>query len=319
VKIPVDILNRCGSFVIITLFFWLSLENLQASGGRAGNFLRLGASARAIGMGNGQTANWDNAFTAYYNPGGLGFHSTRSVSAANQFLSLDRRLSSIAFAANLPPAAGIGIVWIHAGVVGIDGRTTSGEHTATYSSAEDAIFFSFARQFKNRISIGLTLKILQNQLPTGDKRVQGGGIGYDAGIIYKVSDNLSAGLILQNINSAYQWSSDAFSDRKRVYKDQFPLETKFGLSYTAERFLAAADLGIEIIDSEILTTSFQGGMEYYYGELTVLRIGLQNDTFTFGAGIIHTLFDRFDSRIDYAVRIESVTHPTHIVSYAFTF
>lgn len=319
-KFSVKINRQFGLPGIVALLLWSSLANLQASGsGRAGSYLRLGMSARAIGMGNGLTAVWDNAFSAYYNPGGLGFHSVRSLSVTNQFLSLDRRHSAVGFATNLPPEAGIGIVWIHAGVVDIDGRTASGEHTETYSSAEDAIFFSFARQFKHRISIGLTLKILQNQLPTGDKELQGGGIGYDAGILYKVNNNLSAGIVLQNINSAYQWSSDAFTDRKRVYEDQFPLDTKFGLSYSTNRFFTAADLGVEMVDSEILTVSFQGGLEYYYGESTVLRIGLQDDTFTFGAGITHSLLDRFDSRIDYAVRIESVTQPTHIISYAITF
>lgn len=303
----------------MAILLWVCLTDLQASGGRAGSYLRLGTSARAIGMGNGFTAVWDNDFSAFYNPGGLGFRTVRSLSVTNQFLSLDRRHSAAGFAANLPPAAGIGIVWIHAGVADIDGRTASGEHTGVYSSAEDAVFFSFARQFKNRISIGLTLKIMQNQLPTGDKEIQGGGIGYDAGIIYKVNNNLSAGLILQNINSAYQWSSDAFTDRKRIYEDQLPLDTKFGLSYKTNRFFAAADFGVEIVDSEILTASFQGGLEYYYGESTALRIGLQNKTFTFGLGITHSLLDRLDSRIDYAVRLESVTQPTHILSYAFTF
>ncbi|MEE9189878.1 MAG: PorV/PorQ family protein [Candidatus Neomarinimicrobiota bacterium] len=318
-KFSAIIHRRFGLPGITALLLWSSLTNLQASGGQAGSYLRLGTSARAIGMGNGFTAVRDNAFSAYYNPGSLGFRSVRSLSVTNQFLSLDRRHSAISFAANLPPAAGIGIVWIHAGVVDIDGRTASGAHTETYSSSEDAIFFSFARQFKNRISIGITLKILQNQLPTGDKKLQGSGIGYDAGILYKVNNKLSAGLILQNINSAYQWSSDAFTDRKRVYEDQFPLDTKFGLSYTTNSFFAAADLGVEIVESEILSASFQGGVEYYYSESTAFRFGLQNNTFTFGAGITHSLLDRFDSRIDYAVRIESVTQPTHIVSYAFTF
>jgi hypothetical protein len=46
-------------------------------GGYAGSFLRIGLGARAMAMGGGSAAILNDAYSAYYNPAGLGYLNKR--------------------------------------------------------------------------------------------------------------------------------------------------------------------------------------------------------------------------------------------------
>ncbi len=55
----------------------------------AGGFLRMGASARAMAMGSGFTAEIDPGFAAYHNPASMVYLTKRQLGFSHHFLPLD--------------------------------------------------------------------------------------------------------------------------------------------------------------------------------------------------------------------------------------
>ena len=76
-------MKRIQLFFTIFLFFGLMTQNSfsQETAGQAGEFLRYGVHARALGMGRAYTALADGAGAIYWNPGGLATLSREGVSA----------------------------------------------------------------------------------------------------------------------------------------------------------------------------------------------------------------------------------------------
>jgi hypothetical protein len=309
-------MNKRLKYSAVLSIVFLSTIYAEGIGGLAGSFLKMGTSARGIAMGNALTAEWGPEPVTYYNPAGIGSVNRLSFKATNQFLVLDRKHSVIGLAVKVPPAAGVGILWIHAGVDDIDGRDTDGRHTEKYSANEDAIFISFAQKFAEKISVGLTLKILQQQLPTGANMLQGSGIGFDFGLLYLLNQELSFGLVAKNIKTGYQWSNKTYASQEHVYEDRFPTTVLTGASYYWKSWQFVGDLGFNIFENEIVDSELRLGVEYLYNKNLFIRAGFQDTNPSLGLGFKHSLFGEDDSSINYAIVIENVTFPTHVISYA---
>ena len=112
----------------------LSFAFAQDYASFAGSFLRMGSSARSMGMGSAFTAEIDDGFAAYHNPASMVFLEKRQVGFNHHFLPLDRRLTTTNISMPLPPTASLGLSWISAGVDKIDGRNSAGEHTQYLST-----------------------------------------------------------------------------------------------------------------------------------------------------------------------------------------
>jgi len=143
-QISRDQVMRLLKIYIIYLIL-LSFVLAQDYASFAGSFLRMGSSARSMGMGSAFTAEIDEGFAAYHNPASMVFLEKRQVGFNHHFLPLDRRLTTTNISMPLPPTASLGISWISAGVDKIDGRNSAGEHTQYLSTSEDAMMISFAQ------------------------------------------------------------------------------------------------------------------------------------------------------------------------------
>ena len=129
---------------------------------------------------------------------------------------------------HLPPVGGISIGWIGSGVNNIDGRDLSGRHTDDLNASENIFLINFGIEPIPKLTVGGTVKILQNQLPKADSSITGTGVGFDFGTIFTVNNSLNLGFTVKNINSAYQWSNKLGDDLGRIYKDKFPLQARLG-------------------------------------------------------------------------------------------
>ncbi len=308
---------RYYSLILLVFTFGITSVPAEGTGGLSGGFLRMGSSARAIAMGSALTAGRNNESAIYYNPAGLSMVERFSFNATNQFLSLNRKLSIIDLSVKIPPGAGVGVMWVHAGVDEIDGRDSDGQHTEMYSANEDALYIGFAQNMTSRIHLGVTLKILQQQLPTGSSTLQGSGVGFDLGCLYQLSPEISIGLAIQNIKTSYQWSNQTFSNREHVYKDQFPTDVRLGVNYLWKTWQFIGDAGISIFEKKTINQEFRFGIEYIYNENLFTRVGFQGKNPTMGIGYQYSSIGDNDSSINYALVLESVTNPTHVISYVF--
>lgn len=282
--------------------------------GYAGAFLRMGLGARATAMGNSGVALPIDGFGVYYNPAGLAFMEEKNVAVSYSFLSLDRQFHFAGLSVPLPPNAGVGVSWLHAGVKNIEGRTSTGQIDEIYKTGEDVVLLSFANAFHPKIALGLNFKILHNQLLD----IQATGLGFDIGILFQPVEWLAAGLQLKDIGAGYTWNTrDLFDAEGSNYTEKFPQIIKLGLTIKPiQQLIFAGD--VEVSNQNVWQTHF--GAEYFWRNLAFLRFGMNNQSPTFGVGLAYGFLANIDTQLDYALIVGAVGEgTTHIFSWQFKF
>ena len=308
-----DIINS------IAVLFLTSLCFSQNQGSFAGGFLRMGTSARAVAMGSSFTAEVDKSFAAYHNPASLIHLKESHAGFSNHFLMLDRQLMTVNISMPLPPSAAIGVSWIGAGVDKIDGRNIAGQHTKNLSTSENAYMLSFAQTMLPWLSVGLNVKILRHQLPVNTMDLTGKGVGMDFGIFIRTKAGVNYGIMVQDLNSRYQWKTDKIFERGKVYIEQFPTLYRIGSTFNYSSTYITADAGVALNGSNVVGYIARFGIEYKYLEHYYLRGGFGNGRVGVGVGLDWSLFKDMDSRLDYSFSLERAAGISHVFTYAFSF
>ena len=311
-------MNRINQYIISVLSAF-SLLNAGDKASFAGGFLRMGASARAMAMGSGFTAEIDAGFAAYHNPGSMVFTNKRQLGFSHHFLPLSRRFMAANFSIPIPPSAGLGIAWISAGTDKIDGRTSSGEHTQYLSTSEDAFMISFAQRILPWFSAGLNIKILKHQLPMNTMDLSGKGMGMDFGVFIRTEKGANLAFMVQDLNSRYHWKTDKIFERGKEYVEQFPTFYRAGTTFHYGKAYVAADGGMIMNGKELLGYTIRIGGEYPYMDHYFIRAGLGNGRMSVGVGVDWSLLKDNDAKLDYAFVFENPAGSAHIFTYAFTF
>ena len=306
----------------VIIFIMLTLQTISAKGigGYAGSFLRFGTTAYSMAMGGGFTAAIDPGFPGYHNPAAIAFMDKRSGSVLHHFLPLDRYLVSASLSTKLPPTAGLGIGIVNAGVDKIDGRDAAGHKTGTLSTEEYAVYVSFANELLSGLSLGVNVKMFYQILPM-EGTVNGKGIGVDAGLLYRQSNNFEMGLVVQDWNAAYAWNTgDVFEEKGSTYQDQFPLQVRAGFAYRPGFIDMIGDYTYFRMGEHVSAHRLRVGGEYTPIERVAVRAGINNFSPTVGLGLNYTLLQRDDAYVDYAFilgrRGEGLTH---VFTYVLTF
>ncbi len=213
------------------------------NGGYAGSFLRMGVGARAISMGNTGVAHPTNAYSTFYNPASFGLIEDHLVGLSYSFLSLDRRFEFVSFSMKVPPEAGFSIGWIESGVGDLKSYNSIGEITGDINQTANAVYFSFGRKFSDKLSVGVSLKILFEFINDGTDEFDysSNGVGLDLGILYKINDDLILGGHVKDINSKFKANTDKIFERGGTTIDKFPVSSRIGAFYhTPLQWLRAA-------------------------------------------------------------------------------
>jgi len=299
--------------IIVTLSALL-MGGSNDNAGYAGAFLRMGLGARASAMGNSGVALAEDGFGIYYNPAGLAFMREKHVALTYSFLSLDRQFHFTGVSIPLEPRAGIGVAWLHAGVKNIEGRTLTGQVDEIYETGEDVFFISFANAFHPKLSAGLNFKILRNQMLD----ISATGLGFDIGFLYRPLEWLAAGVQFKDLLSGYTWNTqELFDEEGGNYTEHFLQVVKFGLAVRPVPQLAISG-DVEVSEENIWQTYF--GTEYVYQNLAYLRVGMNNQSPTFGAGLAYGFLANINTQLDYALLLGMAgAGPTHIFSWQFKF
>lgn len=157
--------------------------------GQAGaQFLKLGSSARAGGMGDAFIAVSDDAYAVHYNPAGLSRLERAQIGGGHT--ALFQKVTYQSFALALPfakeegyhrHAVGLGVLYL--GVGDIERRTgDSTNPVGTFGAADAAYSASYARGFSERLSVGVTGKYLSQAIDT----YRGNSFAADLGALYRV-------------------------------------------------------------------------------------------------------------------------------------
>jgi hypothetical protein len=302
----------CG-LLLIFLFFESAFSQTESSinrvGTTAGQFLKIAAGARPIGMGGAYTALATDVMAVYWNPAGL----SRIIGNGEAFFNHASWLAETdydvgAISMNLRSFGAIGLQVIS--------FRTPEEVVRTIESPEGtgqkwdanmiALGASYAINLTDRFSIGFTGKYIQERIFNESAR----GAAFDLGILYQTPvRNLTLGAAVTNFGTKMRLDGrdlynnhdplsqpGAISDVPGEYRMEsydLPLNLKFGLAWKAvtnENFqiLAAMDGNQPNDNSEYINS----GVEFGLRNTLFLRAGykslfLENSEqgLTFGAGL----------------------------------
>ncbi len=305
-----------------------------------GSFSRMGFAARGIGMGNAMTSVTKGQLVSYYNPALVVFQEGNNANLGYTFLSMDRKLNFLNVGRSFKfykkdengkptdevhSTAGVSIGIINSGVGNIDGRDGSGLQTEIYSTSENQFFLSFGIKPSERVAIGLNAKMYYYSL---FEKMSSTSLGFDFGMIVKITDDISVGAVISDLNSKYQWdSTPIYKEKGRSNTiDKFPLLKRVGASY-----MLPNNLGIVAVDFESSnygTNILKFGGEYNLLDYLKLRAGLDRLNLknsdmipktSFGFQLNQSLWN-LDFALNYAFVMEAYSpFDEHVISLGIIF
>lgn len=269
-------------------------------------FLSLGVGARALGMGNVQTAIADDVTAGFWNPAGLANIESLQVGAMHaEWFAGIAKYDYLSTA--LPISGGdraIGLSAIRFAVDDIpntlyliepDGSVNY-DNISTFSAADYAFLLSYAQPLGN-FRVGGNVKIIH-------RRVGGfanaWGVGLDLGAQYDVSDRFSLGLTLKDVTTTLnRWSFNFTEEEKQILdltNNVIPVNSTeltgqravLGAAYEVELseklgLLAELDLDITfdgkrnvLLKSDFASIDPHFGFEFNYNRTVFLRAGINN-------------------------------------------
>lgn len=210
-------------------------------------------------MGNA-SLNFENVFSNFHNQAGLATIQNVSAGIAykNNFLLAETGLKAAAFAIPIKKA---GVIGVNVSSFGFD------------QFAENKYGLAFAKNFGDKLSMGLQLDYLQTRFtePYGQKGVLFGQFGIQS----KINDELMLGVHLYNPTR---------SSLDKQLNDRVPTILKTGISYTFNEQVITV---LEVEKDLEQKINVKAGAEYGVHEKFDVRFGLNSlqRKVSFGAGI----------------------------------
>lgn len=311
----------------------------------AGEFLRIGVGARALGMGSAFVGLADDGTASYWNPAGLATLAERQVTAmhAEQFGSIVQYdFLSYVMPVSAPgkPRQTLSVSLVRLGVSDIpDTRGLQlqtdlngngkfdypgdllnvDESRFVFDSDNDvALLFSYARDVRPGLSLGGNFKYIRQWL--GDS-LRSNGFGIDLGLLYVGRSGFSLGATLRDATTTrILWNTGTGefiapslrigAAKTRGFRDRRHLVTAaldVQVGFSDERLSSQAHLGG-------VTFEFHPGLEYWFDRRLALRAGFEAQNFTAGAGIRYRKFG-----LDYAYLDHRDLDASHRVSGSYRF
>lgn len=248
----------CGLLVLFTV----GSSWAKGAGTTGAAFLKIGASARAVGMGGAFCAIADDVDAINWNPAGLAqISGIQATVLHNEWLE-GIRYEYLGYVQNLKRIGtlGVGISYLSYGNIpkyGIDnGNPTGGEDTFTAGDA--ALTLAYGRKLGEKLGLGCNLKCIYQTISDAD--AWGGAV--DIGALYAIK-SVTIGMALQNLGPEI-----TFEDVGNLP----PMNLKLGCAYKllGGAMVADLDLNYQLIEQ---TYGAQVGMEWTLMKLIALRIG----------------------------------------------
>ncbi len=325
---------RLVFFILLTIFITNQVYAEDNNYKYAGEFLDVGAGARALGMGGAFVAVADDGTAAYWSPGGLAFLESREFSFmySQQFESLVKT-NFISYVHPKSKYGAFGISWLRLGVEDIpktgyidanqnnmqdfddkndNGIKDEGEFyierpikVGSFDDTEDGIFISYGLRAGDNISIGVNLKLIRQMLAENSST----GWGIDIGSIYELFDGFKVGLNIQDLTKTkLKW------DSMTKHIDVIPVNFRLGAAYTKNIKSIKSDATISWNLDTKYGTEMRFGAEWWFLKTLALRIGFNESRLTFGTGLRISNF-----QADYAFVGHDDLGNTHRISTSVKF
>ena len=292
-----------------------STQPFEKVGTYSAQFLKIGCSARAAGMGNAFTASANDATSIYWNPAGM-VELTRTEVTLNSTTwpaDIDIYFAGAVFSTPYFP----GTFGISARALTMDPQEERTiyipQGTNRYFDAGDMSFgLSYAMFLTDRFSAGITAHFIHMGL--ADKSVE--TMAFDFGLVYRIGiQGMKLGMMIQSLGGEVN-----YDDRS----SKLPTLFKVGLSVDAYRrgahaLLAAGEFSHPSDNAERMNV----GMEYNYNRFFFMRGGYNINYDTAGAawgvGFRMDTSQTSDIGLDYAWEDMGYLGSAHRITLNFSY
>lgn len=261
-----------------------------------GQFLKIGVSARATGMGSAFTGVADDATAVFWNPGGLVNVLGNEVSLNHVSWAADTKLSTAVLAFNprsIPGTFAFSVrsFWMDPQLV----RTAySPEGTGeTFDAGSTTFGLSYSRFFTDKFSAGFTMNYLHMGL--AETAVNAGS--FDFGIMYRIGiKDLKLGMTIQNLGGKF-----TFDERE----SKLPVNFKVGISFNAwknerQNLAIAAEFQHPADNLERANVGLEYGLNRLFFVRTGYNINYDTDGLAFGCGAALPTGEKTKLQADYS-------------------
>lgn len=287
---------RVWLLLLLPLLLLPGLLYGQAKVGTAGaQFLELGVSARAVGMGEAFVAIANDATAVYYNPAGLTQLYDREIVFTHVEYPAEITYDFVGLAYPLYDFGGVlgfGLYMLNGG----DFEETTYEHPLgtgrLFGAREYALALSYGRSLTDRFSIGVTMKFIDELYE--DERASGWaadvGTSYDTGF-----RNFKISMVITNFGPDMTFVSEPHP---------LPINFKFGGAIDVlDTENHRATLALEGWHPSDNLEKYNAGIEYEYNGRYFVRLGEKFNYdvggLSFGGGV-HLPLKSMKLSLDYA-------------------
>lgn len=281
----------------------------------AAQFLKIGVSARAAGMGSAFTAVSNDATAMYWNPAGM-VEQPRTQMTLNTVVwpaDVDIYFAGAIFTTPYLP-----------GTFGLSARSLTmdpqiertiymPQGTNRHFDAGDMSFgLSYAMYFTDRFSAGMTAHFIHMGL--ADKSAQ--TLAFDFGLLYRIGiQGMKLGMMIQSLGSEVD-----FDDRA----SKMPTLFKVGLSMDAYRrgahaLLVAGEFSHPSDNKERMNAGFEYGFNRFFFLRSGYNIGYDSHGLAWGVGFRVDTSQTSDLGFDYAWEDLGYLGQAHRVSLNFSY
>lgn len=343
-------MKKIKSFIYLLLIGLLTTGTIFASGGNrngtaGASQLLIPVGARGIALGGSAVVNASGLEALYYNPANL----ARASYATNAMFSHMNYIADIGveYGAISTNIEGLGAIAISIKSLAIDEIDITTENNpdgtgATFKPSFTTIGLTYSRMLSDRIGVGLTANLIQEELDL----VSATGISFDIGVSYSNLANiqgLSMAIVMKNLGPQMKYDGSGLFLRAEATSLTRP-EQYYKLDAAAFELPSTLEIGLgyhyDINEQNALSfnglfqnANFYGdeyrvGAEYGYDNLLFIRAGytvmpeLESDEngfgLTAGVGLNYTLGDAA-LQINYAYRQVEFFEDNHVFSVGLGF
>ncbi len=284
-------MNKLGA-IIISL---LTVMNVTATAEKyAGEFMYLGVGARPLAMGNAYLAADGDIFSTYYNPAGLtGITGNQATFMHSETFGSLLNHDYLAYATGkFNGVAAVSMYRLGGGGILVTEEYNGIFRVKSEESHADYVFsFAYGRKQSPKLDWGATAKIIYRKIVDDDAQ----GIGLDAGVRYRIRENLTAAAVAQDLTGTILSYS---TSTKEVVNPT--LKLGLGYMYPVGNFKATlltdADIKFEgrkqsaQFSQSWISGDTHLGAEISYRDVAAVRVGSDIGNLTTGVGI---KFSRF--------------------------
>jgi hypothetical protein len=276
----------------------------KSSAGTSGaQFLKLGAGARASGMGEANVGVANDASAIYWNPAGLCGIEGWSLNVMHVVWWDDVTYDWVGYGHRINDTDVFGVGVQYMGYGGIDQTNEIGAKTGQFTPNDMAGIVSYGRNV-GMFCVGGSMKYVQSKITR-----TASAVAFDVGGRYEaIEDKLTFGGTINNVGSGLRYIEE---------ETPLPMSVKIGSGYKmGTRVL----IGLDVVMPNDNSAYVGGGIEYKYKVVTG-RVGYNSRTSDIGgmAGMTYGLGVKYnDVSIDYAYQGYEYLGDSHRLSVSWS-